>query len=113
MNDKPIMIVPLLSERHVGKIIQGMAAGKVIISTTIGAEGIELHAVKNILIADTPEEIARGRKLLSGLIRKSSLPFHMEAQKLVAEKYTGKAIGEKLDAFYKKLLPDQLSIRMV
>ena len=38
------------------KIIEGMAIGKVIISTTIGAEGIHCTHKKNILIANTPSE---------------------------------------------------------
>ena len=33
-----------------------MALGKVIITTSIGAEGLDVEDGKNILIADTPEE---------------------------------------------------------
>ena len=35
------------------KIIEGMALGKVIISTTIGAEGINCTSGENIIIADS------------------------------------------------------------
>jgi glycosyltransferase involved in cell wall biosynthesis len=60
MADKPIMVVPLLSGSGMRvKIIQGMAAGKVILSTAIGAEGIDATDQKNILIANTPGELAR------------------------------------------------------
>jgi polysaccharide biosynthesis protein PslH len=52
-----IMFVPLFSGSGVRiKIIEGMALGKVIISTTIGAEGINYTEGENILIADTPEQ---------------------------------------------------------
>ncbi|NNC83631.1 MAG: glycosyltransferase family 4 protein [Flavobacteriales bacterium] len=52
-----IMIVPLLSGGGIRiKIIEGMAMGKVVISTSIGAEGIGVTHGKNILIADSPQE---------------------------------------------------------
>lgn len=60
-----IMIVPLLSGSGVRiKIIEGMALGKTIISTTIGAEGINCENGKNIMIADTPEDFYKAVKLL-------------------------------------------------
>ncbi len=52
---KSIMIVPLFSGSGIRiKIIEGMAAGKTIISTSVGAEGINYTDGKDILIADTP-----------------------------------------------------------
>ena len=55
-----IMIVPLLSGGGLrAKIIEGMALGKTIISTTIGAEGIPYVDGQNILIANTREDFAR------------------------------------------------------
>ena len=57
--DKAVMIVPLLSGSGLrAKIIEGMALGKTIISTTIGAEGIPYTDQENILIANTREEFA-------------------------------------------------------
>jgi len=54
MNSKAVMIVPLLSGSGMRiKIIEGMALGKTIISTSIGAEGIKCTHEKDILIADT------------------------------------------------------------
>jgi glycosyltransferase involved in cell wall biosynthesis len=59
MNSKEIMIVPLLSGSGMRlKIVEGMALGKVIISTTVGAEGIGCKNLKNIMIADTALEFA-------------------------------------------------------
>ena len=56
MNSKGIMIVPLLSGSGIRvKIIEGMALGKTIVSTSLGAEGIPCKDGQNILIADTPE----------------------------------------------------------
>jgi glycosyltransferase involved in cell wall biosynthesis len=53
---KGIMIVPLLSGSGMRiKIVEGMALGKTIVSTRIGAEGINATDSLEIHIADTPE----------------------------------------------------------
>ena len=55
--DKAIMIVPLLSGSGIrAKIIEGMALGKCIISTTVGLQGMKYMDGKDVLVADTPEE---------------------------------------------------------
>lgn len=57
INHKQIMIVPLLSGSGMRiKIAEGMALGKVIISTRTGAEGIEYSNYHNLLIADKPKD---------------------------------------------------------
>ncbi len=54
-----IMISPILSGSGIRvKIIEGLAFGKCIISTTIGAEGIPCTHQKDIIIADTPYDFA-------------------------------------------------------
>lgn len=54
---KDIMIVPLLSGSGVRiKILEGMALGKTVITTPIGAEGLDIENGKNIFIAHTPRE---------------------------------------------------------
>ncbi len=59
LSSSSVMIVPLLSGSGMRvKIIEGLAAGKAIISTSIGAEGIKIEHQKNILIANTPMEFA-------------------------------------------------------
>ena len=51
------MVVPLLSGSGMRvKILEGMALGKVIITTSLGLEGIPASHQENILIADTPEQ---------------------------------------------------------
>ena len=57
MNEFDIMLVPLLSAGGIRvKIIEGMALGKVIISTRIGAEGIDYKDGVNLIIANTALE---------------------------------------------------------
>jgi glycosyltransferase involved in cell wall biosynthesis len=58
-SDKAILIVPLLSGGGLRvKIIEGMALGKTIISTTVGARGIVYKDGENLLIADSKEAFA-------------------------------------------------------
>ena len=59
MNSKGIMAVPLFSGSGIRvKIIEGMALGKTIVSTSLGAEGIACKDGQNILIADTADLFA-------------------------------------------------------
>ena len=55
-----VVVVPL----RVGggtriKIYEAMAMGKVVVSTTIGVEGLPVRAGRDLVIADTPEHFAR------------------------------------------------------
>ena len=43
-----------------GKILEAMAIGRPIVSTSLGAEGIPAQSGKNIILADTPEDFAQG-----------------------------------------------------
>lgn len=104
INSKSIMVVPLTSGGGMRvKIIEGMALGKTIISTAIGAEGIEYENNKNILIANTEKEFidaickCANDKLFSDEIGKN-------ARKLIEAKYNNATICEKLSGFYKTLL---------
>ncbi|MGK0365819.1 MAG: glycosyltransferase involved in cell wall biosynthesis [Saprospiraceae bacterium] len=57
INRHSVMIVPLLSGSGMrAKILEGMALGKVVLTTAVGVEGIEAKNRQEILIADTPEE---------------------------------------------------------
>ncbi len=59
LNQHSVMVVPLLSGSGMrAKIIEGMALGRVVISTTLGAEGIGATHKQNIIIADTAEDFA-------------------------------------------------------
>lgn len=53
----PITIVPLFSGSGMRvKILEGLALGRVVISTSIGKEGIDAEDGKQIVVADTAEE---------------------------------------------------------
>ena len=102
--NKQIMIVPLLSGSGMRvKIIQGLAAGKTIISTSIGAEGIEVEHEKNILIANTPPEFAT---LIKRCLENENWCRQIgeNGRKLATEKYSLECTGKAVGKFYKRLL---------
>ncbi len=99
-----VMIVPLFSGSGIRiKIIEGMALGKAIISTSLGAEGIAYANGENILIANAPceffdmillcmEDSARRKKI------------GLSARALIESEYDRDAITLRLISFYQQLL---------
>ncbi len=56
INSHAVMVVPLLSGSGMrAKILEGMALGKVVITTSVGLEGIEAKHDSELLVADSPE----------------------------------------------------------
>src|SRR5690606_29761458 len=54
-----VMIVPLLSGSGMRvKVVEGMALGRVVITTTLGLEGIDCAHGDQLYIADTPAQFA-------------------------------------------------------
>ncbi len=98
-----IMIVPLFSGSGIRiKIIEAMAWGKTVISTSLGAEGIEYTRGENLLIADLACEFFEMISVCvehPELIRKTGI----NARRLAESKYDRKNIIAKLEAFYKNL----------
>lgn len=103
MTSKNVMIVPLLSGGGMRvKIIEGMAMGKVVISTSIGAEGIEYTNNKNIIIANTPDEFINSIKLVfQDEALNNSLSIN--AREFVSTNYDNSKICKELIQFYKSI----------
>lgn len=104
INSNSIMIVPLLSGSGIRvKIIEGMALGKAIISTTIGAEGLNYKHKDNIWIADNLDSFIEALDHFnenSDEINRMGL----SARKLVKEEYDEALIINNLVDFYEKLM---------
>lgn len=91
-----MLIVPLQSGSGIRiKIVEGLAMGKAIISTSKGAEGLELTHRENILIADSPEEFA---KAICDCAENIELHNKIaeNALKFATEKLSQQEIGKKL-----------------
>jgi glycosyltransferase involved in cell wall biosynthesis len=101
MEGKAIMIVPLLSGSGMRiKIIEGMALGKSIVSTSIGAEGIGVSHELDIIIGDSPEKFTEGIESLLNNFDKFEA-IGREARKFVEEYYDNLSISKALAGFYK------------
>ncbi len=101
MVDKGIMIVPLFSGSGMRvKIIEGMALGKVIVSTAIGAEGIDIKHRENIIIADSADEF---EKEVGNILENKSFftKIGENAKRFVVENLNNNKITAGLAEFYK------------
>jgi glycosyltransferase involved in cell wall biosynthesis len=104
VNTKAIMIVPLLSGGGMRvKIVEGMAMQKCIISTSLGAEGINYQHGENILIANTPQEFHRAIKRCI-TDENYCKRIGTNARKLVEEQHDTHKITERLVNFYERML---------
>jgi len=103
MSKRHVMLVPILSGSGMRvKILEGLATGNVIISTTIGAEGIKYTHGKNILIADTPQQFADGICMLleNPLLMEQ---ISTQAKQLAQQYYDNETIGKSLISFFTQL----------
>lgn len=81
------------------KILDALAMGKAVVSTSIGCEGLEVKNGKNILVADSPEDFANGvARLLADPALRSRLGTH--GRELVERTYGWQAIAQHLEQAY-------------
>lgn len=75
------------------KILESMALGTPVVSTTVGCEGIDVRANEDILVADTAAIFAES---LIALLKDKSLREHLalNARKLVEQTYSWQIIGD-------------------
>jgi glycosyltransferase involved in cell wall biosynthesis len=103
MNSRSILIVPLFSGSGMRvKIVEGLAMGKAIVSTTIGAEGIRVEHGKNILLADTPSEFVRAIVSLVNDVKVYDT-LRKNARSLAVEQYSSDRIGKETLTFLHSL----------
>lgn len=97
------LIVPLRSGGGMRvKILEALARGIPIVSTTIGCEGIDLTPGKHLLVADTPSEFADAVTLL---LRDPEFGARLAAAgyQRVLERYDWRAVCPAMDAVYAQI----------
>jgi glycosyltransferase involved in cell wall biosynthesis len=87
------------------KILEAMAMGKAIVSTSIGCEGIGATHEKNILIADSPADFAR---CVIRIFNDKALrdDLGIAARKFVEENYSWEHIGQRLNTIIEQEVVD-------
>ena len=80
-----------------------MAAGVPVVSTTLGAEGLEVNHGKDILIADTREQLIEST---ANLVQNDETRLRLAAagRDLVTRRYEWTIAGESLFRIYEKLV---------
>lgn len=104
IEDKQLCVVPLLSGGGMRiKIIEAMSSGKCVVSTPVGAEGINITNGTNMLIGQDADEFAQQVvfALLNDQARDS---IGLEAQRLVYERYDNSKLTDQLLSLYRNLL---------
>ncbi len=106
MLDHTLMIVPLFAGSGIRvKIVEGMALGKTIISTTQGAEGLHCTHMENIIIANSADEMYKAI-LLCAEDKILHQRIGENARNLAVDYYDMNKVGGDVFTFYKSLLPE-------
>lgn len=81
------------------KVLEAMAMGKAIVSTRLGAEGIDYVRDRDLIIADHPDEFARA---VIGLLRDSTRRAQLgaNARQLAEDKYDWHRIVPSFESLY-------------
>jgi glycosyltransferase involved in cell wall biosynthesis len=84
------------------KIVEGMAMGKAIVSTTLGAEGIEAVPGRDLLIEDQPAAFAEA---VNRLLAEPTLAARIgqSARQLAVQRYSWSAAAHGLEGFYRRI----------
>lgn len=97
-----VIIVPL----RIGggsrlKILEALAAGKAVVSTSIGAEGLELQSEEHLRLADSPEEFAQKvTELLGSADQRRRLGEN--GKRIVAERFGWGSIATRLEQVWSR-----------
>ncbi len=99
-----VFIVPLRSGSGVRvKILNALAMGLPVVSTSIGAEGLAVNSGEHLLIADTPNDFADAVvKILTD--RELADRLGANGRRLVYEEYSWERVGQRLLSLYDGLM---------
>jgi glycosyltransferase involved in cell wall biosynthesis len=104
LNRAAVVVVPLLSGGGTRlKILEAFAAGRPVVSTTLGASGIAARHGEHLLLADTAETFSQSIIMLLR-DRAEAHRLVVQAHALASERYGWPAIVEQLADLYRCLL---------
>jgi glycosyltransferase involved in cell wall biosynthesis len=99
-----VVVVPLrLGGGTRLKIVEAMAMGKAVVSTTLGAEGIEAVSGRDLLVTDEPAAFADA---VNRLLAEPALAARIgrSARRLAVERYGWSGAARTLESFYRRIL---------
>ena len=94
LREAAVVVVPL----RIGggtriKIYEAMATGKTVVSTTVGAEGLDVHHGQDIVLSDEPQQFADA---VAGLMRDEQARNRIgNAAAALASRYGWPVVGAK------------------
>ena len=97
------LAVPILSGGGVRvKILEAMAMGVPVISTTIGCEGLAVRNGEHLLVADTPRDFAQA---CAAVLQDEKLARELaqNARRLIVEQYDANSALRTLDSVYERV----------
>lgn len=99
-----IVIIPMISGTGIkNKVLEAMAMEKPVISTSIGARGIDISPEENIIIADEPEEFA---KRVVELLEDEQLRQRIanNGRRLVETNYSWEKMADMLNKLFEEIV---------
>lgn len=104
MKEKRIMVVPLFSGSGIRiKIIEGMMAGCAIITTTLGAEGIDYENRKHLIISNNSDEFVKAIFELVDNPEKVN-ELGKNAHNFIQVNHNNGLLIQKLESFYTSVM---------
>ncbi len=100
MQSYRVMVAPLITGSGIRiKILEGMAMGRPVATTTVGIEGIEARNGVEVSVADDPSELAG--QLARLLTRdEEAIPMAMAGRRFVKGNFDSSEISARLNQFY-------------
>lgn len=103
ISEMGVCIVPIRSGSGIRiKILEAILAGKVVISTSTGIQGLRLEQGKHFLQADTPEHFLYAVTEITDPIKFHQLANHAREQ--IIQHYNAQHLATELMSFYQDLL---------
>jgi glycosyltransferase involved in cell wall biosynthesis len=97
-----IFVAPLILGTGIkNKVLEAMAMGKCVVTTSIGAQGINAVSGEDLIITDNPNEFATW---VVNLLKDKQLRQKLgdNARRIIETKYSWKKIAERLDQIFKE-----------
>jgi glycosyltransferase involved in cell wall biosynthesis len=103
LREAAVVVVPL----RIGggtrlKIYEAMAAGKAVVATSVGAEGLDVHHGRDIVLADQPQEFAAS--IVTLLQDRTLRNTYERAAAELATGYGWPAVGKKFEAVLEQVV---------